>query len=156
MADEGPRELFLEGLRPLLEGLTGPRYWGGAYPNAPTVIQLWNAEFQVNQFPWIGILEVSGSQTGHPEEDTQERYEDRYRLELHCYVAGDDVEHPRLWAGRLNRDIKLTVRTAIAPDGPLYGLALWVDFGSEEISFNEQHAYLVLPLTAHLAEPLAA
>lgn len=157
---EGPRETCLETMRELLAGMSGQRFWGGAYngKGEPTVVVLWKDTFQVEQYPFIGLFEVPGSQTGGGEGDTQERDEDLFRVELHCYVTGDNVTHPRKWAGRLNRDIKITLRAAarVGGNGDLEPLIIEVEFGPEELSYNDTHAYLVLPVTVHLAEPLAA
>lgn len=144
---EPPREQFMRQAEAALRDMIGPRFWGGSYPNPPTVERSYRIASAVNQHPHVCLLPAPGSRLGG---GTQERYEDRFRGVAVGYVASTDEATPATWAERLNWDTKQTLKR-------LGGSALtaFVEFEDEEdVAVEEQHAQFLLPFTALLADAL--
>ena len=123
---ESVREQALDQIKTLLAGMTGTRFWGGAYANAPTVERIFKTPVQVNQFPHLCVIEDSGS-TFTPSAFAG-RWDHRFRVVLYGWVQGDDLTTRSTWLQRLQQDVRRT----LVPQDTLGGLAVRIEWAEEE------------------------
>jgi hypothetical protein len=150
---DSPRELFMQKAELALRSMTGVRFWGGAYPNDPTVVREMTMPIQVGKHPHVCLLPDSGSRISNREEDgaTQDKYIDLFRGVLIGYVNKTTDVPASVWLERFNRDCKVTLI------GSVFTAALinLDDFDDEEVAFyQDASASFLLPFTAHLEDAL--
>ena len=155
---ESLRERAIVALVATLQGMTGTRHWGGAYPNAPRVERKLTMPANVNQFPHLCVIEgaldgptsevaidvIAGAQIGMRHD---------LRVLLAGYVTADPTTTAATWLQRLWFDC---LKTLIAAS-TLGGLVQQVQWGSEmdtdEGSLDPVAAF-VQPLTIIAHETL--
>lgn len=150
---DSPRELFMQNAELALRSMTGVRFWGGSYPNPPTVVREMTMPHQIGTYPHVCLLPDSGSRISGREEDgaTQDKYIDLFRGVLIGYVNKTADASAIVWQERFNRDCKVTLLSSV------YTAALISldDFDDEEVAFyQDSSASFLLPFTAHLEDTL--
>jgi hypothetical protein len=155
---ESLREQAIVSLVAALQGMTGIRHWGGAYPNAPRVERKLLMPAQATQFPQLCVVEgaldgptsrvaidvVAGAQIGMRHE---------MRVLLAGYVSADATVTAATWLQRLWFDCLKT----LTAQSTLGGLVQQVQWG-EEMETDEGSldpvAAFVQPLTIIAHETL--
>jgi len=163
MSHESPRQAFLDRAAEELRGMTGTRFWGGAYPNAPKVEVGEVRQFQdAGPLPWIGLLPAPGAQTDLPGLRGHDAVlYDQFRVLIFGYVDGDGTINRSTWMQRLIRDIQQTLRrttafAALRPGTPfVYADAL--EFEEEDLTYHADGAgaEFVLPVLVRIPDDLS-
>ncbi len=141
----------------LLSGMTGPRHWGGSYPDAPDVHRKLHQPEQVTRSPHICVREDSGSVleavTFVEAVGTEAVIADQFAVAIYGHVIRDEVVSESTWLLRLRHDIRLT----LLADLTLGGIARGLGFGKEEVDGGllESKALIVMPVIVMLDEKFA-
>ena len=163
MSAESPRQAFLDKAAEVLSGMTGTRFWGGSYPNAPKVEVGEVRQFQdAGPLPWIGLLPGPGAQTDIPAmRGFDALIFDQFRIFIYGYVDGDGTINRSTWMQRLIRDIQQTLRRTNAfaayRPGTTFPYASSFDFEEEDLTYHADGsgAEFVLPLLVRIPDDLS-
>lgn len=163
MSSESPRQQFLDKAAELLRGMTGTRFWGGPYNNAPKVEVGEMRQFaDAGPLPWIGLFPGPGAQTDIPAMRGHDAMLfDQFRVMIWGYVDGDGTTNMSTWALRLVRDIQQTLRrtnafSATRPGTP-FAYASSIDFEEEDLMYRAdgQGIEFELPLLVRIPDDLS-
>lgn len=139
---ESSREQALVKIAAALATMTGTRFWGGSYANAPTVERILKTPQQVLQHPWLGVIEASGStlEIGSVV-GAQAMYAHGFKVTVYGYIKGDNVVTRSTWLQRLWDDVKRTLLADATLGGVARDLTLDGDFDTDEGQLGDVGAF---------------
>lgn len=147
-----PREVFMQAVKVELEGMTGVRPWGGEYLNPPFVELLYTHPELQNRHPYVGVVEMEGSQITEDDRDGGE-YDD-FNFGLYGQMIKTPSVAAREWVSRLRHDSAVTLRKATRHAlFKSHGIECpWIKLGPEVYgeSTDGNAADFLLPATARL------
>lgn len=131
---EPPRELVLRQIVTKLQGMTGVRYWGGSYLNAPVVERRWADIERVGSLPHLIVTEASGSRLDLVETGGAglARFTHAFRVLIRGYVSADATDGRSTWLERLWGDVARTLLANQTLGGEARELALEGEYETDE------------------------
>lgn len=128
MAEEALGELALAKVAALLAGMTGERYFGAAYPNAPIVEREFRTILQVQRYPHLIVLPGGGSGLASADTWASVGTSASFKVDFELLILGYTERTPAgpatLWAERLREDIHRTLFANLALGGIGYGVVI--------------------------------
>lgn len=148
---ESMGEQILVAAAALVAGMTGPRPWGGSYPDDPVVAREYRAPAEGMQTPHIGVVAASGATARIVNISPPMNIEHLFPVTFYGTIAQTQEAVADVWLQRLRDDLMTTVLANASLGGLCSGLGDVISFETDEGEFGAQ-AQLAMTVTFKFLE----